>query len=248
MRQKLLAGPKNGPYTLKEVSYRLNISDATLKRRIKEGKLKAYKSDGKLMVNKPDLEQFINDFPKYNPNKNDALPKANVTPKIDNLEILNKLIRNIISSTVENEQLYDIEDKRLFWDILKIERWKIETIKSLKENEKMCENLLSAYEQQIKALSVQISQIDEIKQYSAPELKLLHAVFDKELSESELDYIKSYDEYLIQRFLIREKIRLLSFIVEGYHLQEDYIIESYNQKKGIELAKKKSQVESSKET
>lgn len=69
MRQKLLAGPKNGPYTLKEVSYRLNISDATLKRRIKEGKLKAYKSDGKLMVNKPDLEQFINDFPKYNPNK-----------------------------------------------------------------------------------------------------------------------------------------------------------------------------------
>ncbi len=218
MERKIKEGPANGPYTVKEVCYRLQVSEATLKRRIREGKLKAYKNSGKLMITKTELDRFTEEFPKYKAKKKKSLSADDISMARD-LDILNKLVKNTVSNTnLDEQQLYDNFD---LLDTLIIKSRNIEAIKDLENQRELCLKLLRIYQQQVEVLSIRISQFNEIHESSAAELKLRQVIFNEELDESELDYMDLCNECLIKRFLIQEKIRLLNFILHGYHLRED---------------------------
>ncbi len=217
------ANRANGPYTVKEVCNKLQISEATLKRRIREGKLRTYKSLGKLMITKSDLDHFIEEYPKYNPKK-EKMSSADEPSKAKDLDILNTLIGNTVSSTVLDKQLYDTD----FSNALTIRSQNVEMVKDLKTQRELCLKLIPIYQQQAEALSIQISQLNAI-------FNIIHLGYDitqsflgektdeiEKLDNSKkLDYINACNECLIKRFLIQEKIRLLNFVLHDYHLSEE---------------------------
>ncbi|QPM68202.1 helix-turn-helix domain-containing protein [Atribacter laminatus] len=45
--------------TVKEVAQKLNVSEFTIKRRIKEKRLRAYKFGGEYRISESDLQEFI---------------------------------------------------------------------------------------------------------------------------------------------------------------------------------------------
>lgn len=52
-------------YTVKEVSRIMNVSSATVMRRIKDGSLKAYKQNGKFIISEEEFNTFLKVHPKY---------------------------------------------------------------------------------------------------------------------------------------------------------------------------------------
>lgn len=112
-------------YTVKELSEIFNVSQLTIKRKIKEGKLRAIiGKDYKLHINETDLNDFLKQYPKYKkatiPNNDDAIAKLcstiNVFQSI--LSDINKLddpidINFIIDSCKLNKQALDIIINRL---------------------------------------------------------------------------------------------------------------------------------------
>ena len=112
-------------YTVKELSEIFNVSQFTIKRKIKEGKLRAIiGKDYKLHINETDLNDFLKQYPKYKkdtmPNNDDAIAKLcstiNVFQSI--LSDINKLddpidINFIIDSCKLNKQALDIIISRL---------------------------------------------------------------------------------------------------------------------------------------
>ena len=213
----------NGPYTVKEVCNKLQVSEATLKRRIREGKLRTYKNLGKLMITKSDLDHFIEEYPKYKPKKK-KMSSTDEPSKAKDLDILNTLIGNTVSSTVLDKQLYDTD----FSNALTIRSQNVEMVKDLKTQRELCLKLIPIYQQQAEALSIQISQLNAI-------FNIIHLGYDitqsflgektdeiEKLDNSKkLDYINACNECLIKRFLIQEKIRLLNFVLHDYHLSEE---------------------------
>ena len=52
-------------YTVKEVSRIMNVSSATVMRRIRDGSLKAYKQNGKFIISEEEFNTFLKVHPKY---------------------------------------------------------------------------------------------------------------------------------------------------------------------------------------
>lgn len=119
-------------YTVKELSEIFNVSQLTIKRKIKEGKLRAIiGKDYKLHINESDLNDFLNQYPKY---------KKATMPNNDNDDVIAKLCStiNVFQSILSDiNKLDDPIDIDFIIDSCKLNKQALDIIISRLESKKV---------------------------------------------------------------------------------------------------------------
>lgn len=119
-------------YTVKELSEIFNVSQLTIKRKIKEGKLRAIiGKDYKLHINESDLNDFLNQYPKY---------KKATMPNNDNDDVIAKLCStiNVFQSILSDiNKLDDPIDTDFIIDSCKLNKQALDIIISRLESKKV---------------------------------------------------------------------------------------------------------------
>lgn len=120
-------------YTVKELSEIINVSQLTIKRKIKEGKLNAsIGKDHKLYINENDLNDFFIRYPKYK-NKKDIMPIDNVDDVIAKLCGTINVFQNILSTI---NKFDDPVDVNFIIDSCKLNKQALDVIISRLESKK----------------------------------------------------------------------------------------------------------------
>ena len=89
-------------YTVKQVADRLNVSELTIKRRIKKGELKADIVDGKYIISRDELRRFMDTFPAFSQKENLLQEK---TLAYDSKELVHEAIKTLKDKIEENPEI-----------------------------------------------------------------------------------------------------------------------------------------------
>lgn len=96
-------GGKGDPeqFNVKEAADRLNVSELTIKRRIKKGELKADIVDGKYIISRDELYRFMDNSPRFSPRDNSMNEKKIV---YDSQGIISEAIQTLKNKIGENPE------------------------------------------------------------------------------------------------------------------------------------------------